>query len=64
MPIKSCGLFAYDSNLKKLLEKIFAMQKRILKTIRIKRKFDLASYILQAYDLDTVFNYTDIFLNL
>ena len=55
-PLISYGLIAFGATSKRLLEKIFVMQKRILKTICFKRKFEHASYILHSFEIDTVFD--------
>ena len=55
-PLISYGLIAIAATSKNLLEKIFVMQKRIFKTICIKRKFEHASYILHSFEIDTVFD--------
>ena len=55
-PLISYGLIAFYATSKRLLEKIFVMQKRIFKTICFKRKFEHASYILHSFEIDTVFD--------
>ena len=55
-PLISYGLIAFGATSKRLLEKIFVMQKRIPKTICFKRKFEHASYILHSFEIDTVFD--------
>ena len=55
-PLISYGLIAFGATSKSLLEKIFVMQKRIFKTICLKRKFEHASYILHSFEIDTVFD--------
>ena len=55
-PLIAFDLIAFGATSKKLLEKIFVMQKRIFKTICFKRKFEHTSYILHSFEIDTVFD--------